>query len=92
MYETGCTGLVHWDEPEGWDEEGGGREGQGGEHTYTHGWFMWMYGKNHHNIVISLQLKFKNKEYKKERKMDLLLSKISIMIGSSKLHNKKTAF
>ena len=23
MYETGCSGLVHWDDPEGWDEEGG---------------------------------------------------------------------
>ena len=26
-------------------------KGQDGEHMYTHGWFMWMYGKNHHNIV-----------------------------------------
>ena len=25
MHETGCSGLVHWDEPEGWDGEGGGR-------------------------------------------------------------------
>ena len=24
---------------------------QDGEHMYTHGWFMSMYGKNHHNIV-----------------------------------------
>ena len=24
MHETGCSGLVHWDDPEGWDEEGGG--------------------------------------------------------------------
>ena len=22
---TGCSGLVHWDDPEGWDGEGGGR-------------------------------------------------------------------
>ena len=51
MHETGCSGLVHWDDPEGWDEERGGREGQDVEHMYTHGWFMWMYGKNHHNIV-----------------------------------------
>ena len=57
MHETGCSGLVHWDDPEGWDGEGGGREGQDGEHMYTHGWFMWMYGKNHQNTVISLQLK-----------------------------------
>ena len=45
MHETGCSGLVHWDDPEGWDEEGSGREGQDGEHMYNHGWFMWMYGK-----------------------------------------------
>ena len=25
MHETGCSGLVHWDDPEGWDGEGGGR-------------------------------------------------------------------
>ena len=23
MYETGPSGPVHWDDPEGWDEEGG---------------------------------------------------------------------
>ena len=51
MHETGCLGLVHWDDPEGWDGEGGGREDQDGEHMYTHGWFMWIYGKNRHNIV-----------------------------------------
>ena len=51
MHETGCSGLVHWDDPEGWDGEGGGRGVQDGEHMYTHGWFMSMYGKNHHNIV-----------------------------------------
>ena len=57
MHEAGCSGLVHWDDPEGWDGEGGGKEGQDGKHMYTHGWFMWLYGKNNHNIVISLQLK-----------------------------------
>ena len=25
MHEAGCSGLVHWDDPEGWDVEGGGR-------------------------------------------------------------------
>ena len=37
MHDTGCSKLVHWDDPEGWDEEGGGREGQDGEHIYSHG-------------------------------------------------------
>ena len=25
MHGTGCLGLVHWDDPEGWYGEGGGR-------------------------------------------------------------------
>ena len=25
MHDTGCSGLSHWDVPEGWDGEGGGR-------------------------------------------------------------------
>ena len=32
MHETGCSGLVHWDDPEGWYGEGGGRRLQDGEH------------------------------------------------------------
>ena len=24
MHDTGCLGLVHWDDPEGWNGEGGG--------------------------------------------------------------------
>ena len=24
MHDTGCLGLVHWDNPEGWYREGGG--------------------------------------------------------------------
>ena len=46
MHDTGCLGLVHWDEPpEGWYGEVGGRGVQDGEHVYTHGRFMLMYGK-----------------------------------------------
>ena len=37
-------GLVHWDDPEGWYGEGGGRPVQDGEHVYTCGRFMLMYG------------------------------------------------
>ena len=37
MHDTGCSGLVHWDDPEGWDGEGGGRGAQDGEHMYIHG-------------------------------------------------------
>ena len=45
MHDTGCLGLVHWDDPEGWYGEGGGRRVQDGEHVYTRGGFMLMYGK-----------------------------------------------
>ena len=45
MHNTGCLGLVHWDDPEGWYGEGGGRRVQDGEHMYTCGRFMLIYGK-----------------------------------------------
>ena len=45
MHDSGCSGLVHWDDPEGWDGERGGRRVQSGEHMYTRGRFMSMYGK-----------------------------------------------
>ena len=51
MHETGHSKPVHWDNPEGWDGEGGGRGVQDGGHIYTRGQFMLMYGKNHYNIV-----------------------------------------
>ena len=31
MYDTGCLGLVHWDDPEGWYGEGEGRRVQDGD-------------------------------------------------------------
>ena len=45
MPDTGCLGLVHWDNPEGWYGELGGRRVQDGEHVYTCGGFMLIYGK-----------------------------------------------
>ena len=45
IHDTGCLGLVHWDDPEGWYGEGGGRGVQVGDHVYTRGGFMLMYGK-----------------------------------------------
>ena len=45
MHDTGYLGLVHWDDPEGWDGEGGGRGVKDGEHMYTHGGSMSVYGK-----------------------------------------------
>ena len=46
IHDTGCSGLVHWDDPEGWYGEGGERRGvQDGEHMFTRGRLMLMYGK-----------------------------------------------
>ena len=40
MHDTGCSGLVHWDDSEGGNGEGGGRGVQDEGHMYIHGGFM----------------------------------------------------
>ena len=58
MHEREYSGLVHWDDPEGWDGEGGGKGAPDGDHVYTHSRSMSMYGKTTtYCKVISLQLK-----------------------------------
>ena len=58
MHETGCSGLVHWDNPGGWDWQGGGRQVLDGNNVYP-----WVIHVNvcqkplQHCKVISLQLK-----------------------------------
>ena len=52
-------GAQGWDDPEGWDVEGGGRGVQGGEHM-LHPWLIYVnvWQKPLQNCkVISLQLK-----------------------------------
>ena len=57
MHETGCSGPVHWDDPEGLFGEGGGRWGSGwGTHVHLRRIHVNVW-QNHYNIVISLQLK-----------------------------------
>ena len=55
MHETGRSGLVHWDDPEGWDGEGGS-----GWVTRVNPWLIhvnvWQ-KPPHYYKVISLQLK-----------------------------------
>jgi len=45
MHDAGCLGLVHWDSPEGWYGEGGRRRVRDGEHMYTCGGFILIFGK-----------------------------------------------
>ena len=59
MHDTGCLGLVHWDDPEGWYGEGGREEGSAwGTHVYL--WHIhfdiW---QNQYNIVKLNKIKFK---------------------------------
>jgi len=51
MQDIRCLGLVHWDDPEGWYREGGGRGGSGwGTHVYP--WQMHVdVWQNQYNIV-----------------------------------------
>ena len=56
MHDTGCLGQVHWDDPEGWNGEGGGRRVQDGEHMYTCGGFILIFGKSN-TVILSLKIK-----------------------------------
>ena len=45
MHDTGCSGLVHWDDPEGW-------EGGSGWGTRVHPWWIHVdVWQNQYNIV-----------------------------------------
>ena len=46
MHDTGCLGLVHGDDPVGGKGAGGGRRVQDGEHMYTCGGFILIFGKS----------------------------------------------
>ena len=50
MRDTGCLGLVLWDDPERWYGEGGGRGVQDGEHVHL--WRIHVdVWQNQYNIV-----------------------------------------
>ena len=57
MHETGRSGMMHWDDPEGWDVEGGSGWG-----AHVHRWLthvnVWQKPPRYCK-VISLQLKKK---------------------------------
>ena len=49
--DTGCSALVHWDDPEVWDGEG---SGSGGSRWGTHvhpWWILVIVWQNQYNIV-----------------------------------------
>ena len=65
MHDTGCLGLVHWNDPEGWYGKGGGRRVQDGEHVYTCGGFILIFGKTN-TIMYSLKIKYNLKKRKEK--------------------------
>ena len=50
MHETGCSGLVHWDDPEGWNGMEVGEGSGWGTHVYPW-WIHVDIWKNEYNIV-----------------------------------------
>ena len=51
MHDTGCSGLVHWDDPKGWYGEEGWEQGSGWG-TLVHPWQIHVnVWQNQYNIV-----------------------------------------
>ena len=76
MHDTGCLGLVHWDDPEGWYGEGGGfRMGN----TCIPVADSFQYFANQYNTV-----KFKNKIKFKKNSKTHSLNRASIRASYSK--------
>ena len=80
-----CSGLVHWDDPEGWDGEGGGRGGSAWR-THVNPWLILV------NVwkkplqcckVISLQLIGINEKKCKKKKRKLSFSECLVETGNS---------
>ena len=51
MQDTGCLGLVHWDDPDGWYGEGDRRGGSGWETRVYPWWIHVDVWQNQYNIV-----------------------------------------
>ena len=81
MQDTGSLGLVHWDDPEGWYGEGGGRGGSGWG-THIHPWRMHVdVQQNQYNIV-----KLKKKLWWKWFTGKIIYCLLKVKIGIHLLH------
>ena len=73
-FDTGCLGLVQWDDPEGWYGEGGGRRVQDGEHIVYLWWIHVDIWQNQCNIVkLKNKIKLEKEKFKKIKNMDYFL-------------------
>ena len=72
MHETGHSKPMSWNNPEGWDGQGGGRRFQNGGHVH-----LWLIHVNvwqklpQYFKVVGLQLKLVNKKKKKKENKGL---------------------
>ena len=80
MHNTGCLGLVHWDDPEGRYGEGGGRRGSGwGTHVYLW-WIHFDIWQNEYNIVkLKNKIILKKKEREKKSRDTTLPAKVCLV-------------
>ena len=68
MQDTGRLGLVHWDDPEGWYREGGGRREEGsGWGTCVYLWWMHVDIWQNQNNIVKLKIKEKKIFFLKEK-------------------------
>ena len=85
MHETGCSGPVYQDDPEGWDGEGDGRGGSGWG-THVHPWLIhvnvWQ-KLLHYCKVISLQLKLINLKKKTDGRTSLAVQWLRLCASSA---------
>ena len=93
MHDTGRLGLVHWDDPEGWYREGGGRREEGS------GWgtsvYLWQIHvdiwQNQYNIVkLKNKIKLKKILLKAVQDLSIFLPKMKIKVNVEDLPNKIT--
>ena len=52
MHDIGCSGLVHWDDPEGWNGESGG--GESGWGTHVQPWRIQVNVRQTQNNIVKL--------------------------------------
>ena len=81
MHNTGCLGLVHWDDPEGGYEEGGGRREEGsGWETRVYLWRIHVdIWQNQYNIV-KLKNKIKNKIKSRDITLPTKVNLVKVMV------------
>ena len=78
MLDSGCLGLVHWDDPEGWYGEGRGRRVQDGTTCIPVVDSCWYMAKPIHTV--KLKYKITRKSLERGNTQDTYLTEMSLFI------------